>query len=319
LRAGYYELAGETTITKTVSIIGEGMGKTIIITADDRGLDLNDDVDYVILRGFTIDGDAQTDGVNTNATLDVSNVDYALVQDIEVKNAGYYGLSNLQTNHSLFQNIYAHDNYSVGVHPGTDLVGRNKWNTYKDIYAWDNTSSGFDDRGSSVDPLERLYNVYDNIQCWDNGGHGIAISYQRSGFLSNLSIIDNDNSGLWLHTLGDFDISNCLVTSNGLTTYPGIEFKYSDNINFTNVIVKNNYYGIRIDTCNNTTFTSCQSYDDRETPLQLWGLYLVNTNTGISLLNCKLTPNKSGDIYNPAGAVVTIITEKKSCSSFSKL
>jgi hypothetical protein len=50
---------------------------------------------------------------------------------------------------------------------------------------------------------------------------------------------------------------------------------------------------------------------DRDTPLQLYGIELYGTNTGISLLNCKLTPNATGEIYNPAGAVLTVITEKR--------
>jgi len=74
--------------------------------------------------------------------------------------------------------------------------------------------------------------------------------------------------------------------------------------------VKNNNTGIALYGCSNIVFTTCQSYDDRETPLQEYGLELENTNTEISLLNCKLTPNKLGDIYNPNGAVVTVITEK---------
>jgi hypothetical protein len=33
----------------------------------------------------------------------------------------------------------------------------------------------------------------------------------------------------------------------------------------------------------------------------------MGTNTETSLLNCKLTPNSLGEIYNPNSAVVTII------------
>jgi hypothetical protein len=76
--------------------------------------------------------------------------------------------------------------------------------------------------------------------------------------------------------------------------------------------VKNNGDGIIIKNCINTTLTTCQSYDDRDTPLQYYGLGLYATNTGINLLDCKLSPNKSGDIYNPNGVAVAVkvITEK---------
>jgi parallel beta-helix repeat protein len=95
-----------------------------------------------------------------------------------------------------------------------------------------------------------------------------------------------------------------------LSTVKGISMYDSENINFTNVIVKNNFTGIAIYNCGDIVFTSCQSYDDRETPLQEFGMELYEGNTGINLLNCKLTPNASGDIYNPNGVAVKVITEK---------
>jgi parallel beta-helix repeat protein len=115
----------------------------------------------------------------------------------------------------------------------------------------------------------------------------------------------------------DISVDNCLITLNGSysSEYSGICLANSENVNFTNVIVKNNYYtGIDIEDCSDITFTSCQSYDDRETPLQWYGLELYETNKDISLFNCKLSPNSKGEIYNPNGAVVTIITEKKGAS-----
>jgi hypothetical protein len=73
--------------------------------------------------------------------------------------------------------------------------------------------------------------------------------------------------------------------------------------------VKNNKTGINIYNSSELVFTSCQSYDDRATPLQDYGIQLAETNTGISILNCKLLPNKYGDIYNPNGVAVEVITE----------
>jgi hypothetical protein len=69
--------------------------------------------------------------------------------------------------------------------------------------------------------------------------------------------------------------------------------------------------GIKVTDSSGIKFTSCQSYDDRETPLQDYGIYLYGTNTGISLLNCKLTPNELGDIYNPYSVAIVVITEKR--------
>jgi hypothetical protein len=91
-----------------------------------------------------------------------------------------------------------------------------------------------------------------------------------------------------------------------------------DNVILSNVIVKNNNTsnvndvgGILIHDSSDIRFASCQSYDDRETPLQAWGIIIEGTNTGISLLNCKLTPNQYGNIYNPNGIIVKVITEKR--------
>jgi parallel beta-helix repeat protein len=116
--------------------------------------------------------------------------------------------------------------------------------------------------------------------------------------LSNSFVSGNGKNGIYLAAIEDFSINSCLVT---LSTVKGISMYDSENINFTNVIVKNNKSGIAIQNCSNIALTTCQSYDDRDTPLQLYGIELYGTNTGISLLNCKLTPNKEGEIYNSAG------------------
>jgi hypothetical protein len=302
LRAGYYHLDSILyTGSKSYNLIGEGRNKSIIVLdiTDTYGIYIA--TDHCTLKGFTIDGTSQTGGTAYIGVIKVGYCDYALVEDIEVKNGGYYGINIYEVNHSSFQNIYAHDNYRHGLHPGSDITGRNMYNTYRDIYAWDNGVSGLDDRGS-IEPLEQLYNVYDNIQCWDNGEHGIAIGNQKSGVLSNSFSNRSGKNGIYLNAIEDFSINNCSVT---LSVEAGIVMYTSKNISFTNVIVKNNGDGIIIKNCINTTLTTCQSYDDRDTPLQLYGIRLYKTNTGISLLNCKLTPNKEGEIYNPAGAVIT--------------
>ena len=182
------------------------------------------------------------------------------------------------------------------------------YNVYRNIYAWDNGHGGFDDRGSDISQIEQCYNIYDNLQCWDNGGHGIDIAHQKGGILSNSFSRGNGARGIRLLNTEGFDVHDCSATLNGSE---GFKISLSSgNTNLTNVIVKNNRYGISLDGCNNIIFTSCQSYDDRDTPLQDYGLKLYDINTGISLLNCKLSPNKNGEIYNPNGVAINVITEK---------
>ena len=317
LKTGYYILSDVIIIDKKINIIGEGRDHTIIKTANEFGFEINK-IDYVSIKNLTIDGDAQTDGQQYLTCILIAGSDYVSLEDIEVKNAGYYGINLYQDNHLLCQNIYAHDNYRHGLHPGSDTAGRNKYNTYRDIYAWDNGINGFDDRGISIDPTEETNNVFDNIHCWDNGEYGIAMTEQSGVILSNSTVSGNGKSGMWLSTLHNFNISNCSATLNNEL---GIYLRNSKNVNLTNVIVKNNNIsdtdyigGTKIENSSGIKFTSCQSYDDRDTPLQLYGIELYGTNTGISLLNCKLTPNKEGEIYNPAGVVLTIITETSKSS-----
>jgi parallel beta-helix repeat protein len=313
LKAGYYILSDVATITKAVNIIGEGMGKTIIITANANGFGFSSD--YVTLKGFTIDGDAQTDGHQYLSCIGISNCDYASLEDIEVKNAGYYGINLYQVNHSLCQNIYANDNYRHGVHAGSDIAGWNMYNTYRDIYAWDNGVSGFDDRGGSGDPALQRNNLYENIQTWGNTQMGMALTAISDGSLINSSAHDNGLYGIYLGGVYNFTIENCSAYSN---YDAGIHLYECDNINLSNVIAKNNnvsdtFYtaGVYIDSSSGIKFMSCKFYDDRDTPLQAYGIELAGTNTNISLVNCKLTPNKEGEIYNPAGVVITVIIQKR--------
>jgi len=320
LKEGYYTLSAQLSINKQINIIGEGMNKTIIKTADATGFSIWM-TDYVTLKGFTVDGDAQTNGTQYLSPIALADCDYALLEDIEVKNGGYYGICPFQVNYSSFQNIYAHDNYRHGVHPGADTVGWNKYNTYRDIYCWDNGVGGFDDRGNTADPKAECYNVYDNINCWGNGEWGILFDEMSNCVVSNSFASENGTNeygekyGIYIYGVENFNIHDCFVTLNALE---GIYIKDSKNVNFTNVIIKNNNVsdtdgigGVVINNSSGIKFTSSQSYDDRDTPLQRYGLQLTGTITDISLLNCKLTPNSLGEIYNPTGAEVTVITEKR--------
>ena len=237
LRAGYYELADEFTMTKSINIIGEGIQRTFVISADDYAIFI-DTADYVTIKDMTIDGDAQGDGDNYKSCVYIENSDYTLLENLEVKNAGYYGISLYQVNYSICQNIYAHDNYRHGLHPGSDAAGRNKWNVYRDIYAWDNGVCGFNDRGSEADPDVESYNVFDNLQCWDNGSHGIIIGNQKGFTLSNSSANGNTGVGIYIFASEDSNIHDCFATFNGKE---GLRiYDSSKSINVTNVITKNN-------------------------------------------------------------------------------
>ncbi|MHC2995848.1 MAG: right-handed parallel beta-helix repeat-containing protein, partial [Candidatus Atribacteria bacterium] len=310
LKAGYYTLATTLTIAKKINIIGEGRNKSIIVLdiADDNGIETASTADYCTLKGFTIDGDAQTDGTQYLSPILISNCDYVLLEDIEAKNAGYYGINIYQVNHSLFQNIYAHDNYRHGLHPGSDKTGRNKYNVYRDIYAWNNGVDGFSDRGNGINPDEECHNIYDGIVCWDNGRFGIEIDRQRYGVLSNSSVSENGKYGIYLTSLGDFEIHDCSVTLSG---EEGLDIKNSNNINFTNVIVKNNNVsdtdyigGVKIENSSGIKFTSCQSYDDRTPMLQEYGIRTVGDVDFVEIINCILTPNEKGTILNHDNAII---------------
>lgn len=308
LKAGYYTLFAQAKITKKVNIIGEGRDKTIITTADANGFYI-ESVDYVTIKNLTIDGAAQTtDGTTYRCCIAIGRSDYILLENIEAKNAARYGIDTNTMNHSSLLNIYAHDNYRHGVHSGTDVSGNNMYNTYRDIYCWGNGVCGFDDRGNETYPEENLHNIYDNMHCWNNTEAGFSITDQKFSIISNCSASDNGYYGFNLRRVEDFTIHDIFVDCSGKE---GIYITNSDNLNFTNVLVKNNnlnnsnYAGIMINDSTGIKFTSCKSYDNREIPLQLYGLSLGGTNTGISLLNCKLTPNKNGEIYNPNKSIIS--------------
>ena len=114
LKAGYYQLAGQLTINKKVNIIGEGIDKTFIMTANTNGIYLEVDSSYSTLKDFTVDGDAQTDG--TGSCIVVKYANYLLLENIKIKNAGYYGMDN-KGSYCIYKNIYAVDNYRHGIHP----------------------------------------------------------------------------------------------------------------------------------------------------------------------------------------------------------
>ena len=307
LKAGYYILSDKVDVRKKVNIIGEGRNKTIIITADAHGLHING-VDYVTIKNLTVDGDAQIiTEEDYRGCIVVGQCSYALLENIEVKNGGDFGIDTNTMNHSSLLNIYAHDNGSHGIHSGTDISGNNAHNTYRDIYSWDNAKGGFDDRGNGTFTDEDLYNLYDNLQCWDNGTHGISINGQHNATLSNSSVSGSGIKGLYLYDIEDCNFHDCYVE---LSDEQGIYLQNSDNNNFTDVIVKNNnavngsISGITVRESNGTRFTSCQSYDDRDTPLQRYGIHTEDSVDYVNLVNCILLPNLKGAIVNYAEAEI---------------
>ena len=282
LKAGYYQLTGIANVPRPMNIIGDGIGNTIILTANNQGL-YGESCKNVSIKRLTVDGKKQTtDGTTYRTCMAFNYSDYMVFEDIEVKNSARYGWDGNDNNHCTFKNFHAHDNYRHGIHPMANKAGTNMYNTYQDVYCWDNGVNGISDIGSEDYPNEDMHNVYDNVQCWNNGTHGLQISRMHNVTISNSSFKDNGLVGLFLYDDEDFEL--------------------------TNVIAKNNDSGIVVNTCgDNIILTSCQSYDDRDIPLQEYGLILSGINTGISLVNCVLTPNKFGDIYNPNGAEIVII------------
>lgn len=334
LRAGYYQLSGQCTITKPLNIIGEGIGKTIVLTDDAKGF-YNDGHDYVSIKNLTVDGDAQADNSTNFGVIFLNNCDYATIENVEVKNGGYYGIGMYQTNHSLTQNLLLHNNYRHGMEYASNISGRNMYNTTRNIDTYNNGVCGFTDRGNGeakpLVSLEACYNTFDNIRTWGNTNYGFVLSYQKNAKVSNCSATNNKSAGFRFVGLQDTDISNCIVTENGVNkSFGGIFLSGSNahssyiskNVNFTNCISKNNdKSGIDLyDYVYDITFTSCEFFDDRETPVQKFGMKVLLPHIeGVTLTNCTLTPNVTADIYNPYNVAINIITENNFCSIFKYL
>jgi parallel beta-helix repeat protein len=313
LRAGYYTLSTFLwSDTKSYNLIGEGRNKTFIITGMTDTMGIYISTDYCTLKGFTIDGTSMEESLEDSHLIGIGS-DYITLEDIEVENAGSCGINLVDVNHQVFKNVYVHDSYSHGIHCINPTAETGKYNTFQNIYSWDNGKHGFDNSGFGGAGIKNCFSIYDNIQCWGNGEDGLGFHYITGGIISNCSAWDNVENGIRFNHVEDFDVHDCEFNLNYVH---GVKITFGKNTNFTNVTAMNNSVsgssrmGIVIADCINITLTNCQFYDDRNIPLQFYGLYLEGTNTGISLLSCKLTPNASGDIYNPNDVAVTIITDK---------
>jgi parallel beta-helix repeat protein len=312
LKAGYYLLSTTLGINKKVSIIGEGRMKTIIVTSMTNSNAIYNEQGYIILKGFTIDCDSQL--INYSG-INIHNADYITIEEVEVKNSGWTGINIFQCNHCIFKNVYSHDNGEHGFHPGSNISGRNMYNTYQNLYAWNNVECGFGDRGNQLAQLpvynesylEDCSNVYDNIRSWNNGMNGTYVQYQKGATISNCYSEKNGRTGFDFGALHNSSITNCKALLNGMVMgYAGILIGNATDQILTNVIALNNYTGICLVDCTNPKLISCQSYDDRVIPLQRRGLELEGNNIGISIENCKWTPNALAEIFNPNKVVVTI-------------
>ncbi|MCK5601192.1 hypothetical protein KAR91_04960 [Candidatus Pacearchaeota archaeon] len=303
LPQGYYTLDGTLTIAKTINIIGAGIGKTIIETAGGAvdGI-YSTGVDYITLKDFTIDGDAQDDNSIGHGCITFnSDCDNLYIVNVEVKNGGYYGIDNFECNYGIFKNIYTHDNFYVGFHPGSNTTAKNIYNTYEDIYAWNNGNVGFGCRGIDVDPREITNNSYKNIKAWDNTSSGITIGDQHGVNISHLFAYSNDGTnGVYLWELEDSNITNVVATYNAEV---GIIVIDSKNLNITNSVSKNNNVsdaakpGMIVEDSSFIKYISCASFDDRDPMLQTRGIHLQGACTDISFIFCKLLPNLTTNLW----------------------
>jgi len=309
LRAGYYQLNKHIDRRETIRIIGEERETTIIRTGNNHAISIYQ-ADNVVIKNLTIDADAQSTGSYIVA-LKLAESDYAILDNIEVKNAGWNGIDFFSNNHGLVQNIWLTGNGHHGIHPmTTDKIGTHMYNTFKNIYTWENEDQGFDDVGNEKYPEEVLYNTYDNLHAWNNGGAGFTIFCQGGATITNCTAENNGIDGFRLWYLSDAAISDLFAEENG---EQGVYLRQNNNIDLTNIVAKNNgqsgtvYSGFYLQDATNIYFTDSVSNDDQTTMTQKYGLDIRGDSDNITLDNCTLLPNVSGDIYNPEGAIVNEI------------
>lgn len=261
LRAGYYQLNGALTLAKAINIIGEGIGKSFIVTADAHGFTA-DSTNYITIKNLTMDGDAQTDN-DYKCPIRLATCDYSTIENVEVKNGGRIGIDLYDSSYTSVKNVYLHDNYTAAIHPGAAHAGRNKYNTYDGVYCWNNLTIGFDE---GAQDYYGSNNIYNNIRCWDNGSQGIAITWVENSILSNSSAYSNTGNGIYIYYCNNLNVHNCISDCNTLF---GLNLSALGNCNFTNMIIINNNAGdtsnsgIYLNNSANVRFVSCQSYDKR--------------------------------------------------------
>jgi parallel beta-helix repeat protein len=304
LRKGYYLLSTLLNIEgKGVNLIGEGMGKTFIITgmAATHAIRVVDD--YVTLKGFTLDADSQNKSVGESTDLQgisLKDGNYITLEDVEVKNAGYAGIQYTDISYSTMRHLYIHDNAWLGIHQAHLTSTGGKHNTFKDIYTWSHTHQGFDDGGEVTPWTSDCDNVYDNINSWDNGEEGLVFWYMWGGKVINCTAWDSTTYGIYIGNSHELSLVNCSANYNHAH---GIKIVNSDDIVLSHCVSKNNDVddagskcGLVIENSDRLILDNCKFYDDRGTPQQDYGILTEGNCSDIQLINCKLAPNGTSTI-----------------------
>jgi len=309
LRAGYYTLASTLTIRyKTVNIIGEGIGKTFIVTSMDHSAAMIVYDDYATLKGFTLDADSQAIEADRYA-IKIINGSYITIEDIEVKNAGYAGIEFADCDYTTFRNLYLHDNSWLGLHAAHQVEEGGKHNIFQYIYIWGHTHQGFDDGNDEGPWLTDCDNVYDNIHSWDNGEEGIIFYAMVGGIVSNCHAWDNFLAGLSIQYSTNLSVSNSEFSFNENADAHGIAISYSDNITLSNVSANNNYeYGIRIGHSSNITLNNVRAKNNGYS-----GITLTDASDGIRLINCQFFDEESKQDYGIYNDELTAWVEVTNC------
>lgn len=325
-RAGYYSTeSGKTiaTIQKTINLIGEGINKTFFITAADmHGIYIGDSsTSYVTLEGFTLDGDAQTSDSYWGIEIAGEGIghNYLTIRNVEVKNTHYYGINCPDVRYSLFENLWLHDNDRHGLHPANDAGAFGTYNTYRNLYLYDNGVSGVSDPGANVDTIHLIpsHNIWDNVHAWGNGAEGITICSQSDFSVTNCTAYDNTGAGFLFTEVTNLKLDNCSAMANGsqgikighsllrcrninmsnctsaLNDTYGIHIWYVDGLNISNIMsYSNNWSGICFDDSSDINLVNVEANNNNCNDGALSGIQIIDT-TNIKMTSCRATDNRT--------------------------
>jgi len=303
LRTGYYALASSLSIDKTVNIIGEGIGKTFIVTADATGFNIT--ANYVILQGFTIDGDEGNTGFSDRGA--DTPVSYPI-----------------EESHNVYDNIHTWGNTNYGIAISAQSGG----------ILSNSSVSGTANKGLVLNNLHN-FDIHDCLLTLC-AGDGMYMATTCGDIRFTNVIAKNNLFGFHLNGADGVKFDSCEAYDSRTVTSDDIAFVDGgggeDTITMTSAMfLKSGFLAGKDITItgageegNNSTFeivsvvagtinvatgslTAEAAGEDVTITLekvQSYGLLTEGTTDNIELVNCDFEGNKTGNIANNASATI---------------
>lgn len=285
LKAGTYVCTDDINIPSNVTLVGQGMGVTILYFA-------------TLNKGIKAQGSSNY----STGTVTISNGGQV------VTGLGTSWLANVTTNHKIRLDNYWYDIYSVdsdtqitltSKYIGSDVTGSTYDSAIMVEHFFLQHLTVYGSGGNGIYINYGYYFFLDNVASVSNGGDGVSINNSTSFVNEYINAFDNGSDGIYYNQVDHLsgDVLWCLRN-----TAKGINGTKIFDSKFNSPLCRNNEGGVYLDTFNDSVMNAADISNNTNIGLEL------NASGPSFLLSNEFQNNGSDGVKLTADCDVIIVT-----------